>query len=61
MTSASTSSSTVAPMMTFMVLTETLPAILDDLRRFAGKAEQFDDITMLGFTYYGFSDGRNQK
>ena len=40
---------------------ETLPAILDDLRRFAGKAEQFDDITMLGFTYYGFSDGRNQK
>ena len=40
---------------------ETLPAVLLDLRRFAGKAEQFDDITMLGFIYYGFSDGRKQQ
>jgi serine phosphatase RsbU (regulator of sigma subunit) len=25
--------------------------MLEDIRRFAGDAEQFDDITMLGFTY----------
>ena len=30
---------------------ETLDGMLKDLRRFAGKAEQFDDITMLGITY----------
>ena len=32
---------------------ETLPAVLEDIYRFAGEAEQFDDITMLGFTYLG--------
>ena len=31
--------------------TEILPAIRDDIQRFAGDTEQFDDITMLGFTY----------
>ena len=29
----------------------TLEAVLQDIRNFAGAAEQFDDITMLGFTY----------
>ena len=32
---------------------ETLPAVREDLARFVGEAEQFDDITMLGFAYYG--------
>ena len=30
---------------------ETLEAVLEDIREFAGEAEQFDDITMLGITY----------
>ena len=29
----------------------TLEDVLQDIRNFAGKAEQFDDITMLGLTY----------
>jgi serine phosphatase RsbU (regulator of sigma subunit) len=32
---------------------EILPAVREDISDFAGKAEQFDDITMLGFTYHG--------
>ena len=34
-------------------MTETLPAVRADVAHFAGSAEQFDDITMLGFAYYG--------
>ena len=30
---------------------ETLPAVREDIARFVGNAEQFDDITMLGLTY----------
>ena len=29
----------------------TLEGVLQDIRNFAGEAEQFDDITMLGITY----------
>ena len=32
---------------------EILPAIKADIDSFAGKADQFDDITMLGFRYNG--------
>ena len=32
---------------------ETLRAVLRDVEAFAGRAEQFDDITMLGFSYRG--------
>ena len=32
---------------------ELLPAIRKDIDNFVGKAPQFDDITMLGFRYYG--------
>ena len=32
---------------------EVLGSVLEDIREFAGKAEQFDDITMLGVTYIG--------
>ena len=28
-----------------------LKGMLADIREFAGEAEQFDDITMMGFTY----------
>ena len=28
-----------------------LEGMLQDLRNYAGAAEQFDDITMLGFTF----------
>ena len=38
-------------------MTEVLPAVRADVAAFAGKAEQFDDITMLGFCYYG-EEGR---
>ena len=30
-----------------------LPDVRQDISDFAGNAEQFDDITMLGFTYKG--------
>ena len=30
-----------------------LEGLLQDIRNFAGQAEQFDDITMLGITYKG--------
>ena len=30
-----------------------LPAVRKDIADFVGKAEQFDDITMLGLTYLG--------
>ena len=36
---------------------EALPAVREDVASFAGKAEQFYDITMLGFAYYG-EEGR---
>ena len=32
---------------------QTLESVLRDIRNFAGSAEQFDDITMLGITYGG--------
>ena len=32
---------------------EILPAVRADIAEFAGNAEQFDDITMLGFSYFG--------
>ena len=32
-------------------ITETLPVISDSIKKFKGNAEQFDDITMLGFEY----------
>jgi len=32
---------------------ETLRGELQDIRDFAGEAEQFDDITMIGFTFHG--------
>ena len=38
-------------------MTDTLPAVRADVADFAGDAEQFDDITMLGFAYYG-AEGR---
>ena len=38
-------------------VTETLPAVREDVAKFAGDVEQFDDITMLGFAYYG-AEGR---
>ena len=34
-------------------MTEILPAVRSDIADFAGNAEQFDDITMLGFTLIG--------
>ena len=34
-------------------LSTMLPAVRKDIADFAGEAEQFDDITMLGFTYLG--------
>ena len=38
-------------------MTEILPAVRADVADFAGAAEQFDDITMLGFAYNG-EEGR---
>ncbi len=38
-------------------MNETLRAVRTDVADFAGSAEQFDDITMLGFAYYG-AEGR---
>ena len=32
---------------------ETLTALREDVRAFEGAEEQFDDITMIGFTYFG--------
>ena len=32
---------------------ELLPVVRQDIRDFVGKAEQFDDITMLGFHWFG--------
>ena len=34
-------------------MTVVLPAVREDIAKFAGNAEQFDDITMLGFVYAG--------
>lgn len=30
-----------------------LPGVRQDIREFVGNADQFDDITMLGITYFG--------
>lgn len=37
-------------------VSEMLPSIVDDVRLFAGKSVQFDDITMLGFEYKGSTE-----
>ena len=34
-------------------MSEVLPAVRQDIRDFVGGADQFDDITMLGFAYWG--------
>ena len=34
-----------------------LEGVLQDIRNYTGSADQFDDITMLGLTYKGSSDG----
>ena len=34
-----------------------LPVVREDIQSFVGEAEQFDDITMLGFTYFGKGEG----
>ena len=34
-------------------VTDTLPAIRKDIADYVGDADQFDDITMLGLTYFG--------
>lgn len=36
-----------------MSVTELLPAVRKDIESFAGDAPQFDDITMLGFAFFG--------
>ena len=42
-------------------MTDILPAVRADVAAFAGTAEQFDDITMLGFVYHGPEGGRNEQ
>ncbi len=37
---------------------QVLENVINDINAFVGDAEQFDDITMLGFAYYG-PDGKN--
>ena len=32
---------------------EALKTVKDDISEFVGEAPQFDDITMLGFSYFG--------
>ena len=42
---------------------DVLPAVRRDIAHFVGNADQFDDITMLGFVFYGterFASGGNQ-
>ena len=39
---------------------EMLPKVLEDIYEFAGETDQFDDITMLGFTYFG-PESKNDK
>ena len=34
-------------------MTEILPDVRADISAFVGKMDQFDDITMLGFSYFG--------
>ncbi len=46
--------------LTFYPMEEVLDALRQNISDFAGKAEQFDDITMLGFAYNGAQqDDRN--
>jgi sigma-B regulation protein RsbU (phosphoserine phosphatase) len=35
---------------------QVLENVTDGINGFVGEAEQFDDITMLGFAYYGSDD-----
>ena len=37
-----------------MSITNTLPYVYASVRDFKGKADQFDDITMIGFELYGY-------
>ncbi len=39
---------------------DALPAVRKDIADFAGGAEQFDDITMLGLAYYGPREGEGE-
>ena len=39
---------------------QVLPAVREDISAFVGKADQFDDITMLGLCYYG-KNGADEK
>jgi hypothetical protein len=38
-------------------MTELLPVVREDVSDFAGGADQFDDITMLGFHFKYFYSG----
>ena len=38
-----------------------LTGTLQDIRNFAGKAEQFDDITMLGLTFLGHAPNQRPE
>lgn len=40
---------------------EILPAVRKDIADFAGNAEQFDDITMLAFSYFGQETVREER
>ncbi|MBQ8108540.1 MAG: SpoIIE family protein phosphatase [Clostridia bacterium] len=40
---------------------QVLPAVRQDIQDFVGDADQFDDITMLGFTWFGPCEGRNDR
>ena len=42
-------------------MSEILPAVRRDIAEFVGEADQFDDITMLGFTYSGGSEEQNAE
>ena len=41
-------------------MTDVLPAVRQDILSFTGEAEQFDDITMLGFTWNGSKAAEEQ-
>jgi hypothetical protein len=44
----------------FLPLQELLPAVKEDIDSFVDGADQFDDITMLGFKYHGL-DAKGEK
>jgi serine phosphatase RsbU (regulator of sigma subunit) len=39
-----------------MSITETLPVVSESVNKFKGEADQFDDITMLGFEFIKKTD-----